>query len=63
MLALSGAIELRTNWCVYAEEFALALDIAGVANTCEVFMADEPLTPFERKYQASGHTLWRCRSG
>ena len=62
ILALGGAIELRTNWRVYAEEFAMALDIAGVANVCEAFMTDAPLTPFERKYQASGHELWRCRS-
>jgi len=55
-------IELRTNWRVYAEEFALALDIAGVANISEAFVPEEPLTPFERKYQASGHELWRCRS-
>jgi tRNA (guanine-N7-)-methyltransferase len=62
ILALGGVIELRSNWRVYAEEFALALDIAGVANICEAFAPDEPLTPFERKYQASGHELWRCCS-
>jgi tRNA (guanine-N7-)-methyltransferase len=62
MLALGGTIDLRTNWCVYAEEFAQALGIAGVANTCEAFAPEEPLTPFERKYQASRHELWRCRS-
>ena len=61
MLALGGAIELRTNWRVYAEEFAQALSIAGVANTNEAFVPDEPLTPFERKYQASGHALWRVQ--
>jgi tRNA (guanine-N7-)-methyltransferase len=62
ILALRGAIELRTNWRVYAEEFTQALGIAGVTNTCETFVPDEPLTPFERKYLASGHQLWRCRS-
>jgi tRNA (guanine-N7-)-methyltransferase len=62
ILALGGAIELRTNWRVYAEEFSLALQIARVANSCEAFTSDEPLTPFERKYQASGHALWRVRA-
>jgi tRNA G46 methylase TrmB len=62
ILALGSVIELRTNWRVYAEEFAAALKIAEVANTCEAFTSDEALTPFERKYQASGHVLWRCRS-
>ncbi len=63
MLALGGVIELRTNWRVYSEEFASALAIAGVANTIEAFTPDEPLTPFERKYRASNHALWRCVSG
>ena len=61
ILALGGAIELRTNWRVYAEEFVLALGIAGVAATCQAFTPDEPLTPFERKYAASEHTLWRVQ--
>jgi tRNA G46 methylase TrmB len=61
ILALGGEIELRTNWRVYAEEFAEALRLAGVAAQCEKFAIHEaPLTPFERKYAASGHDLWRC---
>ncbi len=60
LLALGGAIELRCNWAVYAREFALALEISGVANV-EVlsFTAPEPLSAFERKYAASGHRLFR----
>lgn len=60
MLALGGAIELRTNWRVYAEEFAATLALCGRAVVLEEFMAVNPLTPFERKYAASGHSLWRC---
>jgi len=60
LLALGGAIELRTNWRVYAEEFAEALRLAGQAVLCETITADDPLTPFERKYSASGHQLSRC---
>jgi len=60
LLALGGAIELRTNWRVYAEEFAAALRLAGRESRLEEFVADDPLTPFERKYAASGHSLWRC---
>ncbi len=60
LLALGGAIELRTNWRVYAEEFAEALRLAGRQVCFDQFAADEPLTPFERKYAASGHALWRC---
>jgi tRNA G46 methylase TrmB len=60
MLALGGTLELRTNWRVYAEEFAAALRIARRDCTCEAFVPEEPLTPFERKYAASGHALWRA---
>lgn len=59
ILALGGTIELRTNWRIYAEEFREALRIAGVASALETFVPGEPLTPFERKYLASGHALWR----
>jgi tRNA (guanine-N7-)-methyltransferase len=60
LLALGGAIELRTNWRVYAEEFAAALQLADRESRLEEFVADDPLTPFERKYAVSGHSLWRC---
>jgi len=60
LLALGGTIELRTNWRVYGEEFAEALRLAGRETCLEEFVADDSLTPFERKYAASGHVLWRC---
>lgn len=60
LLGLGGEIELRTNWQVYAQEFSIALDVAGVDVSLEPFVSDTCLTPFERKYAASGHTLWRC---
>jgi tRNA G46 methylase TrmB len=60
MLALGGRIELRTNWSIYAEEFAVALRVAGMDVRRETFEPRDPITPFERKYTASGHTLWRC---
>jgi tRNA G46 methylase TrmB len=61
ILALGGIIELRTNWRPYAEEFAITLQRSGaVMECCEQFAAENPLTPFERKYAASGHALWRC---
>lgn len=60
ILALGGVIELRTNWRIYAEEFAGALKLAGWSACCEAFAVGVPLTPFERKYVQSEHTLWRC---
>ncbi len=58
--ALGGVLECRSNWRVYAEEFALALSIAtGRETGWETFETSSPLTPFERKYRDSGQTLFR----
>ena len=59
LVALGGQLELRSNWLIYIEEFAKALDLAGAKSEIESLIIDEPLTPFERKYQLSGHQLWR----
>jgi len=60
MLKLGGLVELRTNWRIYADEFVQALHIAGCAGRCAVFAPSQPLSPFERKYGASGHELRCC---
>ena len=57
---LGGVLECRSNWLVYIEEFALALEVAiGRPVAWEAFSAEVPLTPFERKYRDSGQTLYR----
>lgn len=61
VLALGGRIECRSNWRIYVEECVLAAKlIAGIDATVEDFSPATPLTPFERKYAASGHALYRC---
>jgi len=62
LLKAGGKLELRTNWRIYADEFAQALRIAGFSAQCAPFAAQQPLTPFERKYAASGHALWRVEA-
>lgn len=68
LLALGGRLELRSNWRIYAEEFALATRMvlgegtgpprADSAVTLST-VADGAITsPFERKYRASGHRLY-----
>jgi tRNA G46 methylase TrmB len=68
ILALGGRIELRSNWKLYVEEFALALQQAtGTRAEVEALdlppdsIHDECLTPFEGKYHAGGHSLWRLK--
>jgi tRNA G46 methylase TrmB len=59
LLALGGNIELRSNWRIYIDEFAMALNAHGWQSTIAAVGAfDDPVTPFERKYRDSGHPLW-----
>ena len=60
LMRTSPHFELRSNWRVYVDEFALALRRAGHEDvTIAAVDAAVPLTPFERKYRDSGHALWR----
>jgi tRNA (guanine-N7-)-methyltransferase len=60
VLALGGRLECRTNWQVYAEEFALVAGLLrGTPVASEVLHVTHALTPFERKYVASGHAIFR----
>jgi len=59
---LGGEVECRSNWRIYIEEMAQALSLlSGQAVVAEPWQTSEPMTPFEKKYLASGHDLWRCR--
>ena len=66
LLALGETIELRTNWEIYAREFAEAARIvyderavAGMTIKCESFDPEKPETAFERKYKEARQELWR----
>lgn len=63
LLALGGLLEVRSNWSLYIEEFAMAVyQVTGQqADVCEWVPGGEYLTPFEAKYHQSGQTLWRLR--
>jgi len=63
LIQLGGQLELRTNWKPYAEEFQIALEYYSRKCGLEVIKNDtQPTTLFERKYIASGHTLYRLIS-
>ena len=60
LLQLGGCIELRSNWQVYVEEFAVAMHLGGRRGLVQRVPDDAPaVTLFERKYRDSGHALWR----
>ncbi len=61
ILALGGRLELRSNWRLYVEEFALAITQATgeAVDAARHYPDDAYLTPFETKYHHSGQALWR----
>jgi len=59
LLALGGEIELRSNWGIYAEEFAQAVGIATAANiSVKNFQPVDAISPFEQKYLDRGQSLY-----
>jgi tRNA G46 methylase TrmB len=59
LLALGGDLEMRCNWLPYALEFAAASRRALGVRTVPRVLGDSTITtPFERKYRASGHSLY-----
>jgi tRNA G46 methylase TrmB len=59
IVEIGGKIEVRSNWKIYIEEFSLALNLAQIKNTWNCFTIEQAMTPFERKYSASGQQCWR----
>ncbi|MBV8272963.1 MAG: methyltransferase domain-containing protein [Cupriavidus sp.] len=62
LAACGDYLECRSNWKIYIDEFAAALAMVGRPVRTEQWQPEVPMTPFERKYAASGHGLWRCVS-
>ena len=60
LLKLGDTTELRTNWEIYAREFAEAAGILSCRGIeCEAFDPEQPITAFERKYKEARQQLWR----
>lgn len=56
---LSSALELRSNWRIYIDEFACAWKlVTGIEPEVIQYVVEEPTSPFERKYVSSQHTLF-----
>lgn len=63
ILELGGQLELRSNWRIYLDEFAAALALSGQSAKVEALSdSHQAITPFERKYQATGQRLWQLQS-
>jgi tRNA (guanine-N7-)-methyltransferase len=59
LLKLGGRLEMRTNWRVYADEFAFVVNRLSGATVAPFCVEDAAaVSPFERKYRASGQALY-----
>ncbi|MFY8352142.1 tRNA (guanine(46)-N(7))-methyltransferase TrmB [Pseudoalteromonas sp. SSM20] len=61
IVKIGGQLEVRSNWQTYVDEFAFALGLAGVDVSVAPYSADTAITPFERKYWASGQQSHRLQ--
>jgi len=59
IIKLGGKLELRSNWKTYVDEFARALALAKHDTQVELYQSETSITPFERKYWASGQKSYR----
>ena len=64
ILATATSLELQSNWSVYIDEFAIALETAlGPGSrprmTVQRIDSEDALTPFAEKYARSGHPRWK----
>lgn len=64
LFRVAAAVELRTNWRVYAQEAAHVFAVFDADVVLEVIdvRREAALSPFETKYRRSGHVLWRVRA-
>jgi len=59
LIELGGKLDLRSNWFTYVEEFQRALQLAGKESETKIYQGEQAITPFERKYWASGQKSLR----
>jgi hypothetical protein len=60
MTSIGNTLILRSNWLLYLQEFKQAAKHVNLLGDITKLPDDEqPLTPFEAKYQASGQVCWQ----
>ena len=63
VIDLGGELVMRTNWHVYAQEFALALQAyTGACVSMAELKITHAISAFEKKYSASGHALYEVKA-
>jgi tRNA G46 methylase TrmB len=62
LIKLGGVLTVRTNWALYADEFACALAVANCNANRRILVNEPPISAFETKYQERGHDLFEVVS-
>ena len=62
IMRLGGTLQIRSNWLLYLEECAFVLNKLGKQSSLMPVNDDQPLTLFEKKYQASGQVCYQLIS-
>lgn len=58
LLQVGGSLEVRSNWRVYVDEFAMALAVAGKPAAVTTLPGSiTPVSAFEKKYASAGQSL------
>ncbi|CAA6827869.1 MAG: putative methyltransferase [uncultured Thiotrichaceae bacterium] len=62
LLSLGGILELRSNWKIYVDEFAVALQYSGYSHAkTQIYTPDVAWTLFEKKYHEDEQMLYQCK--
>ena len=62
ILACTTFLELRSNWAIYVQEFARAIELITEQNPgYTTFVPQTPITAFERKYILDGQELYQLQ--
>lgn len=52
-------LEVRTNWELYIKEFHLALELFDIKSQVKVYIPEQTVSAFEKKYFLDGQTLYQ----
>lgn len=63
LIKLGGLLTIRTNWWVYAQELALALNDYGFLAQNKRVIDQPPISAFEKKYKQRGDDLYEVVIG
>ena len=62
VIKLGGTLECRSNWFIYIKELSFALKVLTYESAITELDVTDHLSPFEKKYHMSGHSLYQLKA-